>query len=88
MDYLSVSQAAKKWGITVGLVRRYCRQNRIPKAKQVNGSWVIPANAKKPENPGYSPKNPNLPPLAVKLKRQKTKKNYHGLYDYVQIDLT
>ena len=88
MDYLSVSQAAEKWGITVGLVRRYCRQKRIPKAKQVNGSWMIPANAKKPENPGYSPKTPDLPPLAVKLMRQKTKKNYHGLYDYVQIDFT
>lgn len=88
MNYLSVSEAAEKWGITVGLVRRYCRQKRIPKAKQLNGVWMIPANAKKPENPGYSPKKPDLPPLAVKLIRQKTKKNYHGLYDYVQIDLT
>lgn len=29
-----------------------------------------------------------LPPLALKLIRQKKKKNYHGLYDYVQINLT
>ena len=43
---------------------------------------------KKAWKPWVFPQNPNLPPLAVKLKRQKTKKNYHGLYDYVQIDLT
>lgn len=88
MDYLSVNQIAEKWGISPELVRRHCRQKRIPKAKQVNGSWMIPANAKKPENPGNAPKGPLLPPLAVKLMRQKKKKNYHGLYDYVQIDFT
>lgn len=88
MDYLSVNKIAEKWDISPELVRRHCRQNRIPKAKQVNGSWMIPANAKKPENPGNAPKDPFLPPLAVKLKHQKKKKNYHGLYDYVQIDFT
>lgn len=88
MDYLSVNKIAEKWGISSELVRRYCRQKRIPKAKQMNGSWMIPANAKKPENPGNSPQKPYLPPLAVKLIRQKRKKNYHGLYDYVQIDFT
>ena len=29
-----------------------------------------------------------MPPLAKKLVRQKKKKNFHGLYDYVQTDLT
>ena len=29
-----------------------------------------------------------LPALAQKLLRQKKKKSYHGLYDYVQINLT
>ena len=82
MNYLSVNQIAEKWGISPELVRRHCRQKRIPKAKQVNGSWMIPANEKKPENPGNAPKGPLLPPLAVKLMRQKKKKNYHGLYDY------
>ncbi len=31
---------------------------------------------------------PELPELARKLKNQKKKRNYHGLYDYVVIDLT
>ena len=67
MDYLSVNKIAEKWDVSPELVRRHCRQNRIPKAKQVNGSWMIPANAKKPENPGNAHKDPVLPPLAVKL---------------------
>ena len=31
---------------------------------------------------------PELSPLAVKLVRQKKKKNFHGLYNYVQINFT
>ena len=86
--YLTVKETAEKWGVSQTLVRRYCTQNRIPRAKCQNGIWMIPDKAKKPDRASANPKQAHLPPLAKKLVVQKKRKNYHGLYDYVQIDLT
>ena len=89
MEYISVKQAADKWDTSVQIVRRFCRQERIHGAIQSNGSWMIPANARKPKRiEGIDPDIERLPPLARTLIRQKKKKNFHGLYDYVQTDFT
>ena len=89
MEYISVKQAADKWDTSVQIVRRFCRQERINGAIQSNGSWLIPANARKPKRiEGIDPDIEKLPPLARTLIRQKKKKNFHGLYDYVQTDFT
>lgn len=90
MKYLSVKQAAEKWAVSGALVRRYCKEGRIPKAVQQETGWKIPENAKKPgSEPLPAPvKKEELPALAKKLQNQKKKKNYHGLYDYVQVNLT
>ena len=89
MHYISTKAASEKWAITEQLIRRYCRQERIPGAIQKEGAWLIPEDAKKPAKIEPMEKDvPELPPLAKKLVRQKKKKNFHGLYDYVQTDLT
>ncbi|MBQ7231545.1 MAG: Fic family protein [Oscillospiraceae bacterium] len=89
MQYISTKAASEKWSITEQLIRRYCRQERIPGAIQKEGAWLIPEDAKKPAKIEPMEKEvPELPPLAKKLIRQKKKKNFHGLYDYVQTDLT
>lgn len=89
MHYISTKAASEKWAITEQLIRRYCRQERIPGAIQKEGAWLIPEDAKKPAKIEPVEKEvPELPPLAKKLIRQKKKKNFHGLYDYVQTDLT
>lgn len=89
MKYLSVRQTAEKWGISSTMVRRYCVQGRIPKATQKEDGWKIPENAKKPTGePATTNKKKEYSPLAKKLLKQKTKKSYHGLYDYVVINLT
>ena len=89
MQYISTKAASEKWAITEQLIRRYCRQERIPGAIQKEGAWLIPEDAKKPAKIEPMEKDvPELPPLAKKLVRQKKKKNFHGLYDYVQTDLT
>ncbi len=88
MNYISVKEVSEKWGVSQALVRRYCGQNRIPKAKYQNGAWLIPEKAEKPEKLGPAPNMPELSLLAAKLIRQKKKKNFHGLYDYVQINFT
>lgn len=89
MKYLSVKQTAAKWGVSGTLVRRYCKEGRIPKAVQKEDGWKIPENATKPTaDESDSLQKMELPPLAKKLQNQKKKKNYHGLYDYVQVNLT
>ena len=89
MEYITVKEAADKWNTSVQIVRRFCRQERIPGIIQREGAWLIPENAKKPgRTDPAAAEIEKLPPLAKKLVRQKKKKNFHGLYDYVQTDLT
>ena len=89
MEYITVKEAADKWNTSVQIVRRFCRQERIPGIIQRDGAWLIPENAKKPgRTDPTTAEIEKLPPLAKKLVRQKKKKNFHGLYDYVQTDLT
>lgn len=89
MKYISAKQTAEKWGISSAMVRRYCLNGLIPKAEVINGMWCVPENAKKPEatSSGVA-KKVQLSAFAKKVKRQKTKKVYHGLYDYLMVDMT
>ena len=88
MEYISVKQAADKWDTSVQIVRRFCRQDRITGAIQRNGAWLIPATARKPKRIEDIEEPEELSPLVKTLLRQKKKKNFHGLYDYVQTDFT
>ena len=93
MNYLTVAETAEKWGISVQMVRRYCIQDRIPGAYLENESWFIPELAEKPAKEKVEHRERKIqekpqPPLVKKLRQQKTKKMYHGLYDYVQTNLT
>ena len=89
MQYISTKEASENWGVTEQLVRRYCRQERIPGVIQKDGTWLIPAKARKPSRIDFvETEEEILPPLARTLIRQKKKKNFHGLYDYVQTDFT
>lgn len=48
MDYISAKEAAEKWGITVRWVQQCCKDGLIPGAGRLGNSWIIPANALKP----------------------------------------
>ena len=89
MKYMSVKQAAQEWAVSAAMVRRYCKEGKIPKAILTNEGWSIPQNTKKPSSTPFENKaNMELSPLAKKLIIQKKKKSFHGLYDYVMINLT
>lgn len=47
MNYLSVSQIAKKWNMTPRRVQVLCNEGRILGAQRVGNIWTIPENAKK-----------------------------------------
>lgn len=46
--YITVQEAAEKWGITPRQVQILCKKNRIIGATRMSRIWVIPENADKP----------------------------------------
>ena len=55
MEYISVSEAAKKWGISERRVQKLCEENRISGVERISRIWLIPRNAEKPTDKRYKP---------------------------------
>ena len=51
--YMSVKQAAEKWGISDRRVRILCSEGKVPGVIREGRSYRIPAEAKKPEDGRY-----------------------------------
>lgn len=49
-DMLTTKEAAELWKISDSMVKRYCRDGRIPGAIKGTKSWQIPKDAEKPED--------------------------------------
>ena len=89
MQYVLARDIAEKWGVSSSLIRRLCRQGRISGAVCKDGVWRIPEDAVRSMRTVFKHTEEEvLPELAKTLRKQKKKKNFHGLYDYVVIDLT
>jgi len=48
LEYISASDAAKKWGISERRVQKLCEENRIPGIAKFSYMWLIPKDAEKP----------------------------------------
>lgn len=48
MDYISVQDAVKKWGISERRIQKLCEENRIPGVIRFSRMWLIPKDAEKP----------------------------------------
>lgn len=48
--YITVQEAADKWGITPRQVQILCKAKRIEGATRMSRIWIIPENANKPTN--------------------------------------
>lgn len=51
MDYMTVKDAAVKWGYSEATIRKWCKNESIffvCKPKKINGHWQIPAQAECP----------------------------------------
>ncbi len=57
MEYLTTSEAAEKWSVSRRRVSLLCAEGRIDGAIQKGHTWLVPADAKKPEDPRKVPKN-------------------------------
>lgn len=84
MDYLTTKEVSVLWNTTEQMVRRYCRDGRIPGAIQKEGAWFVLEGTARPIR--KKQEAPTVPKLVKQLQRQRTKKIYHGLYDYIQIN--
>lgn len=51
MDYLTSAECAEKWSVSQRRVAIYCKEGRIDGAVLMGHMWLIPNNAKKPEDP-------------------------------------
>lgn len=63
--YLSLTGAARRWGVSRERVRQWAEAERIPGAARVTGdrrdSWIIPVDAVRPEaREGGRPKRGNV----------------------------
>lgn len=50
MKYISVKEAAEKWGLTPRRVGVLCNEGRIEGAYKAGASWIIPEDAEKPSD--------------------------------------
>lgn len=48
MEYISVSEAAKRWGISERRVQKLCEENHISGVAKFSYMWMIPKDAEKP----------------------------------------
>lgn len=48
VDFMSVQETAKEWGISVRRIQKLCEENRIDGAIKFSRIWAIPKEAKKP----------------------------------------
>ncbi len=46
--YITVQEAAIKWGVTNRQVQLWCKADKIPGASMLSRIWIIPEDAKRP----------------------------------------
>lgn len=49
MDYMTTLEASEKWGISTRRITKLCNEGRICGATLMGRTWIIPKDAKKPE---------------------------------------
>lgn len=86
MEYISVSEAAKRWNVSERSVRNYCAQGKIPNAFITGKTWNIPETAQKPSRVNKKINAPST--LTEVLRSEKASQMPGGIYHKVQIELT
>ena len=86
MKYVSVTQIAKKWGVSERTVRNYCAEGKIPEAFLTGKTWNIPEDAQRPDRINKKSDEPET--LLDVLRTEKASGTKGGIYHKVQIELT
>lgn len=48
MDYMTIKEAAEKWGLSVRRVQEICTLEKVPGVVKFGHEWAIPKDAEKP----------------------------------------
>jgi excisionase family DNA binding protein len=48
LEFISVSEAARKWGISKRHIQKLCEEKRIEGVVKFSRMWLIPKDAEKP----------------------------------------
>lgn len=48
MEYITIQEAAEKWGISSRRIQVLCSEGRLKGSKKFGRQWAIPADCKKP----------------------------------------
>ena len=86
MEYYSVAETAKRWGLSERSVRNYCASGRIPDAVLVGKTWNIPRTATRPDR--INKRRTSSDDLLSRLKSEKQMQMRGGIYHRIQVDLT
>ena len=86
MNFCSVQEMAKKWGISERSIRNQCAAGRVNGAVLMGRTWKIPADAEKPQccRKGERCRTP----LLERLQQEQAARQTGGMYQYLQIELT
>ena len=57
MEYLTTVELSERWGISSRRIGVLCVEGRIDGVIKKGKTWLIPADAKKPEDPRKTKKN-------------------------------
>lgn len=48
MDYMTIKEAAEKWGLSIRRVQTICNEGMVPGVMKFGREWAIPGDAEKP----------------------------------------
>lgn len=51
--YITVMQAAEKWGVSPRTVRSWIERDKLPEAERVGRDWLIPEDTQRPADRRY-----------------------------------
>lgn len=86
MEYMSVAEAARKWGLTPRNVQIHCEKGNVSGVTMQGKSWQIPVDARRPMR---KPRAKGMPrSILDALKSEKRGRISGGLYHRLQIDIT
>lgn len=50
VEYMTIQEAAERWGITERRIQVLCASGRLEGATKFGRQWAIPANSEKPDD--------------------------------------
>jgi Fic family protein len=86
VKYISVAEAAVKWGLSERSVRNYCAEGRVPGAFLTGKTWNIPETEEKPKRKNKHAPMPKT--LLDVLRAEMLLRLRGGIYHKIQIDMT